>query len=107
MTALIISVLVAGLSVLVAGAVALVVVLDGFVLSCLWAWFVVPYFGVKTLSVPLAVGLMLVVRKIWSRYEPRSPDTRTKSEKWASALTLIVNPLWALLIGWVARIFLL
>jgi hypothetical protein len=106
MTALITTVLVVGLSILMAGAIALVVVLDGFVLSCLWAWFVVPYFGVQTLSVPFAIGLMLVVRKIWPRHEPMTTDNRTKKEKWVAALSPIVNPLWALLIGWVASMFL-
>ena len=106
MAALLVAILVSGISVVVAGAIAIAVVLDGFVLSCLWAWFVVPYFGVKALSVPFAIGLMLVVRKIWPHRDPPTTDTRTKSEKWTAALTPLVNTLWVLLIGWVTRMFL-
>ncbi len=34
---------------------------EGFVLTCLWAWFVVPTFGVAPLTFITAMGLMLVV----------------------------------------------
>ena len=33
----------------------------GYVLSVLWAWFIVPLFGLPALSIPLAIGLMVIV----------------------------------------------
>lgn len=37
---------------------------SGFVLSVLWAWFVVPTFGVREISIPVALGLALFVYTI-------------------------------------------
>jgi hypothetical protein len=38
------------------------VVLNGWVLSVLWGWFVVPALGLPTLSIPLAIGLCSVAQ---------------------------------------------
>jgi membrane protein CcdC involved in cytochrome C biogenesis len=36
------------------------ITLSGFVLSKLWLWFVVPFFGVRSMSILEALGIMLV-----------------------------------------------
>jgi len=33
---------------------------EGFVLTKLWAWFMVPAFGLPSLTVPLAIGICLI-----------------------------------------------
>lgn len=36
-------------------------ILSGYVLSVLWGWFIVPTFGLPLLTIPVAIGVMLVV----------------------------------------------
>ncbi len=42
----------------------------GFVLSVLWAWFIIPVFHVRPISIVLAIGLSLVMGMFMSRYSP-------------------------------------
>ena len=46
------------LSALVAG---LLSIWEGFVFMKLWAWFVVPMFGLPALTIPVAIGIALLV----------------------------------------------
>lgn len=83
---------------------------SGFVASILWAWFVVPFFHVPLLSIPLAIGLDLVVRL----FTYQAPD-RKKGEKgekdisaseWAHVYGWsFIYPAWALLFGYVVHLF--
>ena len=41
---------------------------EGFALSVLWRWFVASTFGLPVLSMPQAIGLMLVISVATSRY---------------------------------------
>lgn len=53
-----------------------VTILEGWVLSILWRWFVAPALGVPVLTVAQAIGFALVVAFLRDRYEPRprTPD---------------------------------
>lgn len=35
-------------------------VVEGFVLMKLWAWFIIPTFGLPALSIPVAIGICLI-----------------------------------------------
>jgi uncharacterized membrane protein len=78
--------------------------INGFVLSKLWAWFIVPL-GAPSLTLPLAIGLAMVVGFLTyhTRVMPSS-DTRTETEKVSDGLTVLaagmVSPFITLLIGW-------
>lgn len=45
----------------VLGLLAGLAVFEGFVLKSMWAWFVVPTFGLPELSIPVAIGISLIV----------------------------------------------
>lgn len=45
----------------VLGLLAGLAVFEGFALKTLWAWFVVPTFGLPELSIPVAIGIALIV----------------------------------------------
>jgi len=46
----------------------------GFVLTKLWLWFIVPFFGLHPLSIPFAIGFFLILRFL-SGYSEDNRDT--------------------------------
>lgn len=75
-------------------------VVTAYVFSTLWAWYMVPFFGMKELPLAFAFGISLIV----SYFQPlhRGEDKRSLSEKFATA---IAHPLVALLLGWLGTLF--
>ena len=51
----------------------------GWVTSVVWNWFMVPYFGLRPLSVPLAIALTLVVSRFRPAPEPSTERDNLKS----------------------------
>jgi len=87
-------------------AIALVVVtvaLEGWVLSVLWAWFMVPTFGLAALTIPQALGLSIIASCLTSH--PNSRDSSGESAV-ETFLRSILRPLIALACGFVVRLFL-
>lgn len=70
---------------------ALALVLSGFVLMFLWAWFVVPVLGVRQINVVESTGLYLIA--LWLTRTPGPP-----AEDWAA--NALFWPSLVLLIGW-------
>lgn len=90
---------IAGLILIIPGfclLIAAAAVWRGYVLSILWSWFIVPAFGLPALTVPLAIGLSLLVGFLTAQ--------RLKKDKdfdWGAAIGhLIFGPAMVLLIGW-------
>lgn len=73
---------------------------EGFALSVLWGWFIVPL-GAPKITVPLAIGLALVVGML--AHQHAKDDDREWSDLLAHA---IVKPPLFLLMGWIVRGFL-
>lgn len=81
---------------------------SGYVLSILWAWFVVAQFrDAPALSVPGAIGIALIVRYLTNdlRYEPNKDDEERKARIVYGVVVSFVAPLFALGFGWVVRGF--
>jgi hypothetical protein len=76
-------------------------VLRGYVFSILWGWFIVPTFGVPSISTPLAIGIMITIGEVTRQYVP----TKDK-DIWMPIGTAILSPLLALLLGWIVRFWL-
>lgn len=73
----------------------------GFVLSLLWAWFIVPLFGLPALSIPYAIGLSIVVGFLSHQAGKVDDD-----QNWGSAVTVAaLYPALALLAGWIVTKF--
>lgn len=51
-------------------------ILNGFVLSILWGWFIVPVFHLAVLSIPQAIGLGMIVAFLTYRYEEKDDNTK-------------------------------
>ena len=77
---------------------------SGFTLSVLWGWFVVPMFGLPTLSLAQAYGITLVVRaaKGLDTRTEKNPDSFEVMLGKAFVLAPFASGL-SLLFGWVAK----
>lgn len=92
------------IAVAVAGAVAVVAlsaIWGGYVVHVLWGWFIVPTFGAPALSIPAAIGVMLVLGAMKSAKYREADDEAGKT----LAVSFIV-PLLSLGAGYVVRMFL-
>lgn len=97
MTAVVVS---AGL-VLIAGAVFLAAVCNGFALWLLWGWFMVPL-GIPPIGIAWAVGLSTVATMLL----PSPSRAKSDGGEWyIPLLELLGKPALALLVGWVAKSF--
>ncbi len=82
-------------------------IFNGYVLSVLWGWFMVPTFGVPELSIPAAIGIALVVSYLTHQMiDCEKEEKRTfGAEVTKSIIIAIVKPLFALFIGWIVNMF--
>lgn len=78
------------------------VIIDGFVLSILWKWFIVSTFGVALLSIPQALGLSLFVKHVTSHDSTATEKGEDNINKIVRAIT---TPLFVLAIGWLIHKF--
>lgn len=84
-------------------------ILNGWILSVLWRWFIV-HLGVQPISVPAAIGIAIVAgfltRQIWEKH---CTDDRTSDDKIIDSIAYLVTsiayPLIALGIGWIVKSF--
>jgi hypothetical protein len=76
-------------------------ILNGWVLSVMWGWFIVPVFAAPTLRIPYAIGLALVFGMLahQSRKSEHTPDVGE------SLMESLLLPLFVLGIGWIVKLF--
>lgn len=80
--------------------------LRGWVVGQLWGWFVAPTFHLPLLSIPVALGIGVLLSVIQPRYATDCQGKeRTEEEQTAwllcSYATTFFAPLWMLGVGWV------
>ena len=97
----------AALGLLFTGFIGLMVmssIINGFVLTKLWAWFVVTTFELPQLSIPTAIGISMVVRYLTYQWQPDleggSGDKVAKSVGFS-----IMFPFMTLCLGWIVHLF--
>lgn len=87
----------------IVGVLAALTMWRGYVLTVLWAWFVVSTFAVPALSIPAAIGLCLTVSMFKNRRKDNSMDEK---EPWGQELaTEALIPLLALVLGWIVKLW--
>lgn len=82
-------------------------IMNGWALTKLWVWFVVPVFHLPVLNIPQAIGIALVIGYLTM---PTSKTEKDDDEYWlvlvkAIALTTF-KPLFCLAVGAIVRAFL-
>ena len=80
-------------------------IFSGYALSVLWSWFIVPTFGLPAISIPVAIGISIIVG-----YMSRSVTEKDEDESFGDIMTkgiitAITKPAMALLIGYVVHLF--
>lgn len=85
------------------GMIAISAILNGWILTKLWLWFIVPLFDLGPLRIPYAIGLSIVVSFLTHQI-----DT-TKSENKMSAGQqfgmVIMRPFMILLVAYIVKLF--
>lgn len=80
-------------------------VIQGFVLSVLWRWFISSQFGVKAISVPVAVGLSVLIGLLTNETDVDPVNTSFSYAVLNGFIQSMVLSSLALIIGWVALQF--
>lgn len=86
--------------------IALASIFNGYVLSILWGWFMVPTFGLPVLSVAPAIGVALIVSYLTYQSidtQEKDEDSTTKLVK--SSIMVFIRAALALFIGWIIQMF--
>lgn len=88
------------------GLAALGAIWSGYVLTILWAWFVMPIFGLPALAIAPAIGLAVVAGYLTHQYVPKAakPDGDGKWDETGRAIAhMAFKPAFALLVGWIVK----
>lgn len=76
-------------------------IVDGFVLSVLWRWFISSLFNLPLLTIPYAIGISTIIGYL-------RPYKKTKTDKddfQELLIAAIVRPLLFLLLGYIIHLF--
>lgn len=84
-------------------------IFNGYALSVLWGWFVVPVFHLPELSIVPAIGIAMVVSYL--TYQENNCE-KEKEERGSfgevimlGTMAAIIKPLFALFFGWIVHLF--
>lgn len=80
--------------------IALAAMWRGYVLTFLWSWFVVVGLGAKPLTVPLAIGVSLLVSFLTLQRAPMREKVNA-----GDYVNMLLMPLLALGMGWITNQF--
>lgn len=77
----------------------------GYVLSLLWNWFIVPVFGLRHITLALAVGLstVLVLFRRFERQDEPKDAAEFNRRMWEPLVDTIIHLSLALMVGWAAH----
>ena len=78
---------------------------NGYVLTVLWGWFVVPTFHLPVLTLAPAIGIALVIGFMTHRPDVKSDETPIGEKIIRASIDAILYPLIALIIAWVVHLF--
>lgn len=81
-------------------------IINGYVLSVLWGWFIVPTFGVSALSIVPAIGVAIVVSSFACLTHHYKKEKKSLGELIKEGAKEIAwRPPTTLFLGWVVHLF--
>lgn len=90
------------------GVIVLGPIWSGYILSVLWAWFVVPVFHLPPLSIPFAIGIGSVIRLLTYQV-PDEKDGKKDADPAKALLRAMgwafIYPLVVLVFGFIVHLF--
>lgn len=82
---------------------------EGYVLSMLWRWFVVPTFGVSQLPIVPAIGIVLMMGYLTHQiydFKKEEKEEENLTVQTVKRITVtILKPTLALVFGWIVHLF--
>ena len=85
------------------------VILNGWALSVLWGWFIVPVFATPTLMTLQAIGISSIANFLLARVADTKTEQdkdKTVGDKMVEGFAIVVGqPLFAVFFGWVITLF--
>ena len=79
---------------------------NGYVLTVLWGWFLVPTFGMPALALAPAIGLSLVVSFLTHQSDAAKEQEGSSMERFSKAVAhSLLMPALVLGVGWVVQKF--
>lgn len=84
--------------------------LKGYVLTKIWARFIVPTFGLPILSLPIAIGIICICNLLFSTHNSGKTEYTDKDEKLKAQISDVfvygfIQPVVILGIAWIAHRF--
>lgn len=79
------------------------IILRGFVLCKLWSWFIVYQFSLPELTIPIALGISLLIAMLTHQYQTNKEE-KERGIMHLVSLTIIA-PLFFLACGWIISLF--
>lgn len=90
----------------VIGYIVLTSVMNGWVLTYLWQWFVMPVFDIRSILIVEAIGISMIATFL-ARHASRQKENRTIEEQKIEAIQYgILHPLIVLGVAYIVHLFL-
>jgi len=87
------------------GMVAIIAILDGWILCILWRWFIVPLFGLPELNIGSAIGISLIIGLLTGKKTDNQKKEEKENGKTGKSFNIICIPLLILFVGWIVHLF--
>lgn len=79
---------------------------NGYALSILWGWFVVPVFGLPQLTVVSAIGIAMIVSYLTREIDgEKNKDKGFGAKMLEGTIVAVLKPSFALLFGYIVHSF--
>lgn len=76
-------------------------IFSGYALSILWGWFIVKTFNAPALTIPIAIGISMIVNYLTQSIDTKKNDDSATIILIKAIFVSILKPGFALLFGWV------
>ena len=80
-------------------------IINGFVITKLWLWFIVPTFEANPLRVVEAIGLMFLINYIKAKQDTKADKDKFWKQFGTNIIYLILMAGFSLLSGWIVQMF--
>lgn len=81
------------------------IILSGYVMTILWGWFVTPAFGLAVPSIPIMLGLSLILSYITHQTIYTEDNREPNTMLWSALVHSLVRPLITLGVGYIIHIY--
>ena len=82
-------------------------IFEGFTLSVIWGWLIVPVFHLPPLSIPTAIGVALVIGYLTGHetHQSKDEDSSFVGAMLFALIWSVINAVAVLFFGWVVHLY--